>query len=245
MAHARLTVSLPGPLATDYRSVPRALENAGRSDPRRALALLPDLAARYDSYNGIRGLVEAVLGGRIRTDPADAIRTAAQLGIRLESGNLRKVGPDPAPLLGLLSEGNGMAHSMAMTVLADHLASAFTDGTAPDLLRRMPRKDADLLLSNRALDSWERGFDEVMRSAALASPDARRSILTNVAFRSFADAVDHPETDESDPHGTVAWLRSLPVDDRRAVIAGLERNLGEISDGRTHRVRSLLARLQS
>jgi len=156
---------------------------------------------------------------------------------------LRKAGADPTPLLELLGEGDGMARSMAMTALADHLASAIATGTAPELVRRMPRKDADHLLRDRAINSWKYGLDDVTRIASLASPEVGRWILADVAFQSYAQ-VNQPETDESDPHGTVAWVRSLPVNDRRAVIADLESNLGEISDGRAHRVRRLLARLQ-
>jgi RNA polymerase sigma-70 factor (ECF subfamily) len=226
----------------------QALEFAGRTDPHRALALLPGLAARVDGrFSGFQGLAETVVTAWLERDPAAAIRFAATTGVGFSHAAMENTGNDPQPLVALLSDENDQIRRHAMDALGPHLATALAAGTAQRLVAGMPRNHADDLIERAACEASEAGFDEVMRIAALASPEVRREkILPEIAFRLFEPADPDLPTQPDDPNGTVAWVKSLPAADQQAILAELERRAAspDYASWNLVKIRKLIARLQ-
>ncbi len=211
-----IVASLDGGLegSGSIESVQRAFEFAGRDDPKRALALLPEIAARLIGYDGVQGYAKRLLNGWLRKDAAGAIRWASQVGIWLNTNDLGETTESPQPLLDLLTDENDQVRRMAQHALSHRVADGLTDGSARQLLDRMPQEAADDLLKWLAGDACRFGrHDEAMRIAAMASPAARRErILPWMAFSALRN--DHAEG--------LAWLKSLSAEDRRAVASGME-----------------------
>lgn len=226
----------------------QALEFAGRTNPHRALALLPGISARLDSqWEGTRGLAGTIVTAWLGSDPAAAIRFAATSGIEFSYSALERTGADPQPLVALLSDESEPIRRYAIDALRPHLAAAIADGTAQPLVASMPREQADKLIERAAFEAFEIGFDEVIRIAALASPEGRREkILPDIAFRSFELANPDVPTQPEDPNGTVAWVKSLPAADQQAILAELEHRAAYPSNANWFQVkiRKLIDRLQ-
>ena len=202
------------------------LKEAGRRDPHGALARVPGLAAKVDAFSGVAGMVEPILEGWAGVDPEAAVRMSVELGV--SSGDADKIPvADPEPLIRLLADPNPSVTRRARSMLHGHFQTAWIEGTAPALLARMPGPQADLLVEERALEAVSRsGIVGALRIAALASPEAiREKIQPAIAVATYqlAQSPDDPH----DPTGTVDWVRSLPEEEQRAVIARLEEIAGK------------------
>lgn len=213
-----LSASMKGSLPTSD-AVGRSLSFASKSDPQRVLALLPGIAARYDSYNGARGFADDILAGWIETDTLGAIRWAGEAGIWLNSDDLGKSVAAPETLLELFSDGNGSVRAMARGALHRHVEAGLADGSAQGLLEKIPRKAADDLLEWIAADASGRGsYDEAMAIAGLASAEAQKEkILPQMGFAALRD----------DPVAGIEWLKSLSKEDQQTVVEGIERKVSD------------------
>lgn len=199
--------------------VGRALTFAGKSDAPRAMAMLPQIAARFDTYQGIRGFADYVLAGWLESDPVAAIRWAGEADIWLDPTELGKANTMPEAMLELLHDSNGSVQAMAKNVLSTHVEEAVADGTAKGLLEKIPEADADDMLKWIAADACGHGnHEEALRIASLASASAReKEILPEMGLRALRDDAD----------AAVSWLATLSKEDRRAVIDGIERILND------------------
>ena len=227
--------SLRGHLSRGGDALERALEFAGKDNPQRALAKLPDIAARYDSQGETSERMKAILSGWLQKDPAAAIRWAAKADIRLESDALEKATGGTAPILNLLTDENQKVRWMAQQAMTRQVRDGLVSGTAKDLLVQMPQPVADEILFGLAINTWSpRNYDEALRIAMMASPAARqKKILPEIAVFALQDDPDH----------AVTWLKSLPAADQQAVVAGVGHMLLKWDGDNAPEIRRLLNQL--
>jgi RNA polymerase sigma factor (sigma-70 family) len=213
-----LSASMKGSLPTSD-AVGRSLSFASKSDPQRVLALLPEIAARYHGYNGARGFAEDILAGWVQTDAVGAIRWAGEAGIWLNSDDLANATTTPETALELFSDPNRSVQAMAKGALRQHVETGLADGSAEELLEKIPPDAADDLIQWIAADAIGRGsYDEAMAIAVLASAEARtQEILPQMGFRALRE----------DPVAGIEWLRSLSKEDQRTVVDGVERTVSD------------------
>jgi hypothetical protein len=143
-----LSASMKGSLPTSD-AVARSLSFASKSDPQRVLALLPEIAARYHGYNGARGFADDILAGWIETDAVGAIRWAGEAGIWLNSDDLANATTTPETALELFSDPNRSVQVMAKGALRQHVETGLADGSAEELLEKIPPDAADDLMDRR------------------------------------------------------------------------------------------------
>jgi hypothetical protein len=197
--------------------VKRALEFAGRTDPQRALALLPAIATRLDNFGGTHELAKTIVSGWLQTDAAAAIAWAANAGIWLDSEDLGKAHGDAQELTGLLESPDKQVTRMAKEALKLRLEADLRTGNAGSLLEKIPQEVADDMLMWIAAHACSVGaYQEGLRIAELLSPAAReREGLGRMALLAL----------RRDPKGGLEWLKSLPTADQKAVISGLNLTL--------------------
>lgn len=216
-----IATSAEGPLRASAPSP--ALSFAAKEDPQRALALLPDLSARFSTYRGIRGLADDFLAGWLEKDTPSAIRWAAEADIWLSADDLGRSTASAEDLMALFSDGNESVRAMVKGALQQHIEAGLADGSAKRLLDRLPGATADDMLKWIAADACGRGsYDEAMAIAAMASTDARKQdVLPQMTLRALRDDAD----------AAVEWLKSLPPADRSAAVTGVERMVSDPSYG--------------
>lgn len=200
------------------RGIGPALTAAGRSAPRRAAAMLPELAHHFTAFEGLRGHAGFLLSGWLESDVIGAARWAAEAGIHLGAEAFERSDAPPETLLGMFSDPDERVRAMAPLALRRHAESAIAEGTAESFFDRMPADAADDLIGWIAADAGGRGsHDEALAIARLATPAAKtQKVLPQVGLL----ALRH------DPDGAAAWMRSLPDDERQAVVEGVERIVG-------------------
>lgn len=196
-------------------AIERSLVFAGKEDPKRAIAMLPELAARFQHFEGIMGFAKDLLSGWIEADGAAAMRWAGEAGIWLNADDMASSNATSEVLLELLSDPNPSLQSMARVALQPHLESAFAAGTATRLLDRIDPEVADRMLNWIAADACGAGrYDDAMKIASLASAEARKEeILPQMGFRALRE----------DRDAAITWLKSLSPDDLSTVAEGIER----------------------
>ena len=223
-----LVASLDGYLAGG--AVPRALAFARKDDPRRALALLPEIIARIGRRP--TGFAEIILSDWLEEDPPAAIRWATSAGIVLSPEQLGASTGDPHDLLELLHDPNPEVKGVVQAYLGREVASELANGRTSDLLDKMPAATADDIIWQIATDAClANKYDAALRAAAMASPAGRgEKVLPRMGFIIL----------RFDPVGGLEWLKSLPAADQRAVVIGLEKDLEKTNDPTSRKALELL-----
>lgn len=210
----------------DTSAIEKLILQGAKDDPRRALAMVHDLAGKLPAGDGFQSntriLVGKALGCWADRDMAAAIRWAAAADLSIPWQETRKLilPPQQIPAIReMLINGSPAERQMADTVITTQLAAAVKNGTAASLLTTLPRDQADEMLASVAGEVSNRGqFDEALRIGAMASPEGRReTVLPEVAFAALLH----------DPAAAVPWLQALPPDDLQAATSGVERKLRE------------------
>ena len=220
-----IVAGMEGSLPTSD-AVGRALQFAGKSDPRRVIAMLPDIASRFETYQGIRGFAKNLLEGWLTTDPAAAIRWAGEADLWLDPDELARGNPTTESMLELLSDPSESVRAMAANILQSKVKAGLADGSAKTLLERIPQNKADEIIQGiSAISSGAGNYDEALRIASMASASVRqREILPQIGFHALRD----------DPESAVRWVKSLPEEDQRAVVDGIELRRSDPSCGGDH-----------
>jgi RNA polymerase sigma factor (sigma-70 family) len=224
--------SLEGTLDSDSAAVESALAFAGRDDPQRALAALPDIALRINSREGSVGRVKIILSGWLEKDPVSAIRWAGNAGLRLD---MEKAAGDTAGVIRLLDDGNELVRDLAFMALSNQAREKLASGEVKDFLSEIPPSSADRILGRLALQAtWtDGGFDRAYQIASMASAAMRREILSELAFEAL----------RYESEKNMIWLKSLPAEDRKIIASGIEPHFKHRPEEEVRRIRQSIKQL--
>jgi len=206
-----LARSMDDSLTPAYQALKSALAVAGKEDPQRALAALSEMAPRIHGHGGTIDLVTPVVSGWLGKDPIQAIKWAGKAGITL---NTETVTGDTAAVAELLDDDTREVSAMAHWILVAQLKEALAKGSSKDFLSQMKPSSADQIIGQLAFNTcWvERDFDRSFEIAGMASFGKRREILPELAFYAL----------RADTRKAMAWLKSMPTEDQKVVISGIE-----------------------
>ncbi|HWB02844.1 MAG TPA: sigma-70 family RNA polymerase sigma factor [Verrucomicrobiales bacterium] len=201
----------------------RALVFAGKNDPLRALAMIPDLAARIHARISNRqpvvDMTAKVIEGWFEKDAAAAIRWVANSGSNPLLNEIREYLPkapgETQTFVSQMGSDNKAERHLAQRVIEFRIAGGLDDGSSAKVLASFEPRKADEIVNHAAVESMARNrFDEALRVAALASVSVRaQEILPNLGRIAL----------NKEPEDGVRWIESLSPADRSAVLNGTSR----------------------
>ncbi|HWB02842.1 MAG TPA: sigma-70 family RNA polymerase sigma factor [Verrucomicrobiales bacterium] len=181
-----IVTDLRGSVGNWENHIERALKSAGKEDPVRALAAIPGLAprirAREHNEMPILEMTKNVIEGWMERDFTAALRwvAASESPSLINDVKLRMNGTGHwvEPLIAMLDNPTENERHMAQWGLKDTVAEAVLDGTAAEILAKIPRRDADDILERWARWRFDSGKTaEAEAFVSLMSPDRRAKAL--------------------------------------------------------------------
>lgn len=212
MTACKIDTNIPDDTSSGRNWLTAALTNAARLDGPRTMKLLPRIIQNME-YCYLPGMLEAIVRGWVKTDPAGAIRWTMQhkvpgMGNHLHSA-LQGVTTGGEALLASLPSANGDQEIYFLTAISA-IYEQELNGEAPEqILSRVNPAQADKLLRNTLGGTMgEKDWPQSLRIVSRASREEQLGyMLPNLATLWLC----------SDPAKASAWIKSLPAEEQQAI----------------------------